>query len=84
MIDPQDGGPVAAALREAAEEAGVDPDGVEILATLPELYIVRSGFLVMPVLGWWHTPGPVSAVDPAEVAAVDRVRWPNWPIRPTG
>ena len=73
VIEPSDGGPTAAALREAAEEAGVDPDGVEILATLPELYISRSGFRVVPVLGWWHTPGPVSAVDPREVAAVERI-----------
>jgi 8-oxo-dGTP pyrophosphatase MutT (NUDIX family) len=73
MIDPSDSGPVAAALREAAEEAGVDPDGVEILATLPELFISRSGFRVVPVLAWWHTPGPVSAVDPDEVAAVERI-----------
>ena len=73
VIEPHDNGPVRAALREAAEEAGVDPDGVEILATLPELYIARSGFRVVPVLGWWHTPGPVSAVDPREVAAVERI-----------
>ena len=72
-IDPADSGPVAAALREAAEEAGVDPAGVEILATLPELFISRSGFRVVPVLAWWHTPGPVSAVDPDEVAAVERI-----------
>jgi 8-oxo-dGTP pyrophosphatase MutT (NUDIX family) len=65
--------PVAAALREAAEEAGVDPDSVEVLATLPELFITRSGFRVVPVLGWWHTPGPVSAVSPYEVAAVERI-----------
>ena len=65
--------PVAAALREAAEEAGVDPDSVEVLATLPELFITRSGFRVWPVLAWWHTPGPVSAVSPDEVAAVERI-----------
>jgi 8-oxo-dGTP pyrophosphatase MutT (NUDIX family) len=73
VIDPSDGGPVAAALREAAEEAGVDPAGVEVLATLPELFITRSGFRVVPVLAWWHTPGPVSAVSPREVAAVERI-----------
>jgi 8-oxo-dGTP pyrophosphatase MutT (NUDIX family) len=73
VIEPYDSGPVVAALREAGEEAGVDPDGVEILATLPELFISRSGFRVVPVLGWWHTPGPVSAVDPREVAAVERI-----------
>lgn len=73
-IEDADAGPVDAALREAAEEAGVDPDAVEVLCTLPELFIAHSGFRVVPVLAWWHSPGPVSAVDPREVAAVERVR----------
>ena len=72
-IDATDSGPAAAALREAAEEAGVDPGSVDVLTTLPELYIWRSGFRVVPVLAWWHSPGPVSAVDPREVAAVERI-----------
>ena len=41
---------------------------------LPELFIAHSGFRVVPVLAWWHSPGPVSAVDPREVAAVERIR----------
>ena len=73
-VEETDTGPVAAALRETAEEAGVDPDDVEVLCTLPELFIAHSGFRVVPVLAWWHSPGPVSAVDPREVAAVERIR----------
>ncbi|HEY4465738.1 MAG TPA: CoA pyrophosphatase [Streptosporangiaceae bacterium] len=73
-IEATDTGPVDAALRETAEEAGVDPEDVEVLCTLPELFIAHSGFRVVPVLAWWHSPGPVSAVDPREVAAVERVR----------
>src|SRR6478609_10299161 len=43
-LDPEDGdpggpGPVAAALREAREETGLDPAGVQVFATLPALYI---------------------------------------------
>ena len=72
-IDPGDDGPVAAALREAAEETGVDPDGVQVLALLPDLYIPRSGYQVSPVLAWWRRPGPVAPGDPAEIAAVARV-----------
>jgi 8-oxo-dGTP pyrophosphatase MutT (NUDIX family) len=72
-IDDADLSPVAAALREATEEAGVDPRGVNVLATLPELFIAHSGFRVVPVLAWWHSPGPVSAVDPREVSAVERI-----------
>jgi 8-oxo-dGTP pyrophosphatase MutT (NUDIX family) len=72
-IEGSDGGPVPAALREAAEEAGVDPSGVQVLAVLPELYISRSGFAVTPVLAWWRRPGPVALGDPIEVTACARV-----------
>jgi 8-oxo-dGTP pyrophosphatase MutT (NUDIX family) len=66
-------GPVEAALREAAEEVGVQPDGVEVVGTLPEVYIERTGFRVVPVLGWWRQPSAVAPVDVGEVAAVERV-----------
>jgi 8-oxo-dGTP pyrophosphatase MutT (NUDIX family) len=72
-IDESDGGPVQAALREAAEEARVDPAGVQVLAVLPEMFIWRSGFTVTPVLAWWRRPAPVGPGDPVEVAAVARV-----------
>ncbi len=72
-IDEADRGPVRAALREAAEETGLDPAGVQVLAVMPELYIPRSDFRVTPVVGWWHTPVPVAPGDPAEIAAVIRV-----------
>jgi 8-oxo-dGTP pyrophosphatase MutT (NUDIX family) len=72
-IDPSDTGPVPAALREAAEEAGVDPAGVEVLTMLPDLFIARSGFAVTPVLAWWRRPVPVAPADPPEVTAVARV-----------
>jgi 8-oxo-dGTP pyrophosphatase MutT (NUDIX family) len=74
-IDPGDGdpattGPLRAALREAEEETGLDPSGVQLFAVLPALYIPVSGFVVTPVLGWWRRPTPVAAVDPAETARV--------------
>jgi len=72
-IDESDGGPVPAALREAAEEARVDPSGVQVLAVLPERFIPRSGFSVTPVLAWWRRPGPVEPGDPMEVTSVARV-----------
>lgn len=71
--DPGDGSPVATALREAAEETGLEPGGVEVVGTLPELFLPPSQFLVTPVVGWWHRPSPVRAADPAEVARVERV-----------
>ncbi len=72
-IDAEDRGPVQAALREAAEETGVDPAAVQVVAVMPEFYIWRSDFRVTPVVGWWHTPGRVAPGDPAEIAAVLRV-----------
>ncbi len=72
-IDSGDAGPVAAALREAAEETGLDPAGVEVVGALPELFVARSGFRVIPVLAWWWRPSPVGPADPLEVAAVARV-----------
>jgi 8-oxo-dGTP pyrophosphatase MutT (NUDIX family) len=71
--DPGDGGPAGTALREAAEEVGVDPAGVRVLAALPTLHIPVSRYDVTPVVAWWHTPVAVSPVDPGEVAAVERV-----------
>jgi 8-oxo-dGTP pyrophosphatase MutT (NUDIX family) len=72
-VDPDDDGPVAAALREAEEETGLDPAGVEVLATLPDLWVPPSGNLVTPVLAWWREPSDVVAADRREVAAVARV-----------
>jgi len=71
--DPEGDGPLRAALREAEEETGLDPAGVQIFGVLPRLYIPVSGFVVTPVLGWWRAPSPVGVVDPAETARVFRV-----------
>jgi 8-oxo-dGTP pyrophosphatase MutT (NUDIX family) len=72
-VDPGDDFPVGTALREAEEEAGVDPAGVRVLATLPELFLPPSNRLVVPVVGWWDHPAEVSVGDPREVARVARV-----------
>jgi 8-oxo-dGTP pyrophosphatase MutT (NUDIX family) len=72
-VDPDDEGPIAAALREAHEETGLEPSGVAVIATLPQLWIPPSGNLVTPVLGWWRAPSEVSPVDAAEVETVARV-----------
>lgn len=77
-LDPEDGdplqdGPVTAALREAAEEVGLEPASVEVLGQLPALYLPPSGFVVHPVVAWWRHPHEVRVVDEAEVAAVARV-----------
>src|SRR5262249_9680843 len=73
VIDPDDDGPVGAALREAAEETGVDPAGVDVVSVLPDLYISRTGSGVSRVLGWWRGPAPGAPGDRAEVESVARV-----------
>jgi len=72
-IEEGDDGPVAAALREAAEETGLDPAGVDVIGTLPELFLAASQFRVVPVLAWWRVPSAVRPVDIGEVAAVERI-----------
>lgn len=72
-IDPTDAGPVEAALREAQEEVGIEPDSVDVVGSMPPLFLTPSGNAVTPVLGWWPAPGAVRVVDPAEVEAVARV-----------
>lgn len=71
--DPGEDYPVGTALREAHEEAGVDPAGVRVLATLPELFLGPSDNLVVPVVAWWDDPRDVTTGDPREVARVARV-----------
>jgi 8-oxo-dGTP pyrophosphatase MutT (NUDIX family) len=72
--DPGDPDTSATALREAAEEVGLDPASVEIVATLPDLWIPVSGYVVTPVLAWWREPHPVHPRDPGEVARVARLQ----------
>lgn len=68
--DPEDEDSVATALREAEEEAGIDPDGVDVVDVLPSLYLPPANFVVAPVLGWWSRPSPVTVRDAAEVHEV--------------
>lgn len=71
--EPGDADPAATALREAAEEVGLDPSGVSVVTSLPPLFLEPSGYVVTPVLAYWHDPGPVRVLDTAEVASVARV-----------
>ena len=69
-LDPADDDVVAAALREAYEEVGLDAGSVHVLGTLPALALAESGFLVTPVVAWTRAPRYVRPANPAEVAAV--------------
>ena len=54
-LDPPGESPQAAALREAREEIGLDPQRVEVVGYLPD-HIVISGFRVTPVVGFVRPP----------------------------
>lgn len=71
-MEPTDLSPVAAALREAHEEVGLEPSRIEVLGSLPT-YTTGTGFIVTPVVGL-ITPqageheGLLMRPDPGEVA----------------
>jgi 8-oxo-dGTP pyrophosphatase MutT (NUDIX family) len=61
------------ALREAAEETGLDRSGIEVLGVLPPAYVAVSGFDVTAVVAWWREPSPVAVMDSREAASIDIV-----------
>ncbi|MET0954849.1 MAG: CoA pyrophosphatase [Cryobacterium sp.] len=72
-LEPADSGPIAAALREAVEETGLDADGLEPLGVLPDLAVPVSNHIVTPVPAWWTHRSDVAAVDHAETVDVFRL-----------
>ncbi len=70
-IDPEDGTPERAALREAQEEIGLDPAQVEIVGRLPD-YLTSTGFRIKPVLAVISSQAQFVA-NPEEVDAVFEV-----------
>jgi 8-oxo-dGTP pyrophosphatase MutT (NUDIX family) len=65
-IDPEDDGPIAAALREAQEEIGLPPAEVEVIG-LADRYRTVTGFEVTPVVGLVRPDLPLRP-NPEEVA----------------
>lgn len=73
-VDPGDDFPVGTALREAAEEVGLDAEaaGVEVIGRLGTVDVRVSGFLLVPVVAL-AAREPALTPDPREVAAILRV-----------
>ena len=67
-LDPEDDGPVAAALREAEEEIGLDRSLVEVIGTA-DRYRTVTGYEVTPVVGVVPPDLPLEP-QPSEVAAI--------------
>jgi 8-oxo-dGTP pyrophosphatase MutT (NUDIX family) len=70
-IDPDDETPMAAALREAEEEIGLDRGHIEPLGYL-DLYLSGTGFRIVPTVAR-VTPGFTLKVNPGEVEDVFEV-----------
>jgi 8-oxo-dGTP pyrophosphatase MutT (NUDIX family) len=51
VVQPSDGSPVEAALREAREEIGLEPTAVEILGLFDDVPTTITNFVITPVLG---------------------------------
>ena len=64
-IEPHDGSPTAAALREAREEIGLEEGCVSVVGFLPD-HVVITGFRVTPVVGMVR-PGFKLFLDAQEV-----------------
>jgi 8-oxo-dGTP pyrophosphatase MutT (NUDIX family) len=60
---------VHTALREAEEEIGVHPEGVEVVGKLSDLHIAVSNFIVTPVIGFTNSK-PQFTIDTQEVETV--------------
>jgi hydroxyethylthiazole kinase-like uncharacterized protein yjeF len=82
--------PTDAALREAAEEIGLDASSVTILGHGPTFYVPPSRFWVVPVVARWDAPHAL-VPEPREVAEILRVgiaaltderRWRHTPLGP--
>lgn len=51
-VDPTDNSPVMAALREAHEEIGLEPNKIEVLGVLHPVFTVVSNYLIVPVVAF--------------------------------
>jgi 8-oxo-dGTP pyrophosphatase MutT (NUDIX family) len=60
-----------AALRELAEEVGLDLDASAVLGRLDD-FVTRSGFVITPVVVWAGSARTLAA-NPAEVASIHRI-----------
>lgn len=68
--EPEDETLLATALREAQEEVGLDPETVQVVASLPVLDTISTGFRIAPFLGRLAAVPPVWRRQESEIAEV--------------
>jgi 8-oxo-dGTP pyrophosphatase MutT (NUDIX family) len=68
-VDSTDPSPQAAALREAQEEIGLQPEDVVLLGELDALPTFVSGYVIEPFVGWLESM-PRLRPNPLEVAEI--------------
>jgi 8-oxo-dGTP pyrophosphatase MutT (NUDIX family) len=78
-IDPTDRDSLAAALREAREEVGLEPVRVEILGRLSDCLVIVTGFRLTPWVGsvpypYPYAPAPGEVEEILQVPLVDLAR----------
>ena len=73
-IDPADASPLAAALREAQEEIGLDARFIEPIGYL-DLYLTFSGFRILPLVARVDPDYRLDASIPARSPTPSRCRW---------
>jgi len=69
MIEPEDDGPEGAARREAWEEVGLPPDGVDVLGGLEPVSTRSAEMIIVPVVARVVRP-PRLVPSPGEVEAI--------------
>lgn len=79
-IEPTDAGPVAAALREAAEEVRLRSEDVTVLGAFEPMPMPVRGQRIVPVLAWAPEVPAVGIGDPVEV---ERISWLTLTGRPS-
>jgi 8-oxo-dGTP pyrophosphatase MutT (NUDIX family) len=72
--EPEDPDLLHTALREAEEEIGLERQSVEILAALPIVDTVATGFQIAPFLGRLNGPPPVWRRQETEIDEILEVR----------
>jgi 8-oxo-dGTP pyrophosphatase MutT (NUDIX family) len=94
--EPEDPDLLTTALREAEEEVGLDPSRVDVLADLPIIETIATGFRVAPFLGRLNGPPPTWRRQETEIEEILEVpleeltrpgahgveHWqlPGWPV----